>query len=235
MTTARKHACPGCGAPVDEGARRCPHCDTPIATVRCARCFSMNVPAALHCSGCGGELGLEPIGESAELVCPDCKVALSAFKSEAGTLFDCPRCGGQLVEHSALRAMLAQLEIRGEAALGASPRASAVPGPVRYLPCPVCGASMNRKNFGRLSGVIVDVCRTDGIWFDAGELARVMAFVAAGGLTRAREREADEIAQSKRDAAAKALATASMPAMSSHDAEDHHEASLVAILFDLMR
>jgi len=60
---------------------------------------------------------------------------------------------------------------------------------VRYLPCPLCHASMNRVNFGRVSGVVIDVCKLHGTWFDAGELTRVIAFAAAGGLEKTRERE----------------------------------------------
>jgi Zn-finger nucleic acid-binding protein len=47
---------------------------------------------------------------------------------------------------------------------------------------------MNRKNFAEVSGVIVDVCKKHGTWFDLGELPRVLAFVAAGGLERSRHR-----------------------------------------------
>jgi Zn-finger nucleic acid-binding protein len=51
---------------------------------------------------------------------------------------------------------------------------------------------MTRRNFGQSSGVIIDVCRRHGVWFDRGELPRVIQFVEAGGLglTRARQREA---------------------------------------------
>ena len=48
---------------------------------------------------------------------------------------------------------------------------------------------MNRVNFGKVSGVIVDVCKAHGTWFDPGELTRVVAFAAAGGLERTRARE----------------------------------------------
>ena len=48
---------------------------------------------------------------------------------------------------------------------------------------------MNRVNFGKVSGVIVDVCKVHGTWFDPGELTRVVAFAAAGGLERTRARE----------------------------------------------
>ena len=60
---------------------------------------------------------------------------------------------------------------------------------VRYVPCPQCHTSMNRVNFGKVSGVIVDVCKMHGTWFDAGELTRVVAFAAHGGLEKTRERE----------------------------------------------
>jgi len=67
---------------------------------------------------------------------------------------------------------------------------------------------MNRRNFGKLSGVIVDVCSKHGIWFDLGELPRVMAFVRDGGLLRAQQREAQQAAE---DAARRRLSAASVP------------------------
>jgi Zn-finger nucleic acid-binding protein len=53
---------------------------------------------------------------------------------------------------------------------------------VRYVPCPACSQLMGRKNFGGHSGVIVDVCREHGVWFDESELPRVLEFVERGGL-----------------------------------------------------
>jgi hypothetical protein len=53
---------------------------------------------------------------------------------------------------------------------------------------------MVRKNFGHTSGVIVDWCGAHGTWFDADELERVAAFVAAGGLKHEPEpNHADEV------------------------------------------
>jgi hypothetical protein len=52
---------------------------------------------------------------------------------------------------------------------------------------------MARKNFGGTSGVIVDTCRDHGVWFDAGELPRVLDFVEAGGLAEQRRRELAEL------------------------------------------
>ena len=50
-----------------------------------------------------------------------------------------------------------------------------------YRPCVVCGRLTNRVNYGHASGVIIDVCKDHGIWFDANELARILAWVRAGG------------------------------------------------------
>jgi Zn-finger nucleic acid-binding protein len=215
VTIARAYRCPTCGGDVREGARACGYCRTPVATVRCARCFHMNVPEALHCSGCGSELGLCPVGKHADLCCPQCECAFDAFSADTGSLLDCPRCGGQFVNHSLLKELLERKEAYG---LGPqrAPTVEASPERVQYRPCPVCRAMMNRKNFGRVSGVVVDVCREHGIWFDLGELPRVMAFVRDGGLLRTEIREAAEAADQASRARLATLPTMSSTTMAGH-------------------
>src|SRR6185369_9559289 len=108
-------------------------------------------------------------------------------------------CGGQFVEHPLLREMLHRQE---HAALpeGAGRMASRPDPRSSYIPCPVCANLMNRKNFGAISGVIVDVCKKHGTFFDLGELPRVLAFVAGGGLERSRARDAAAEAEAQRRA-----------------------------------
>jgi Zn-finger nucleic acid-binding protein len=60
---------------------------------------------------------------------------------------------------------------------------------VRYSPCPACAKIMNRVNFARSSGIVLDICKAHGVWLDADELRRVLEFLRAGGLQQARERE----------------------------------------------
>jgi Zn-finger nucleic acid-binding protein len=48
---------------------------------------------------------------------------------------------------------------------------------------------MNRRNYGRRSGVIVDVCTEHGVWFDFGELSRILAWIRDGGLAHAQQQE----------------------------------------------
>jgi Zn-finger nucleic acid-binding protein len=57
---------------------------------------------------------------------------------------------------------------------------------------------MNRVNFGKRSGVIVDACAQHGTWFDADELRRVVEFVRDGGLERARVQERRQLEEERR-------------------------------------
>jgi Zn-finger nucleic acid-binding protein len=190
VTEARAYQCPVCGAFAQDGDRTCRHCSTLLATLRCGKCFGLNFPDDLHCRGCGSELGLTPATESdAGGSCPDCKLPLVAFDAGAdgGTLHVCERCGGQMVSHGLLRALIEQRETLGRAVPlpVALPRSNPLSAPVRYRPCPDCQQLMHRKNFGGTSGIIVDVCSLHGTFFDNGELPRVLAFVRRGGLAKA--------------------------------------------------
>ncbi len=226
MTDAVALVCPSCGACVAEGVRRCSHCDAPIATVRCSVCFTMSTPDAVHCAGCGRELGLEPIPRDGTLPCPDCNEAMSALDCGPGAAHDCGKCGGQFVEIAALRDLLERHSLDPGVA---RPRTTAriADTPVRYVACPVCRALMNRRNFGGASGVIVDVCAKHGTWFDCGELPRVLAFVEAGGLRYGREREAREHQRLADERAERAAAPSSVSTYASHADLDRHGSSLV--------
>ena len=212
MTTADAptYHCTSCGAPVAEASRSCGFCAAPVASVRCGHCFQMNVAEAVHCSGCGRRLGLEPVGKAGALACPRCDRELEAFATGGGRLYDCNNCGGQFVEHDLLQELLERRELYG----AALPRRIVKPhNPlserVVYVKCPSCGEHMNRKNFGESSGVIVDICSRHGSWFDSGELPRVLAFVEQGGLDRARKLRAEtdrRREQERREAAAPVLA-----------------------------
>ena len=64
---------------------------------------------------------------------------------------------------------------------------------VRYRKCVACGKMMNRVNFGKLSGTVVDVCKGHGTFLDAGELHLIVSFIQQGGLDRARDRQIQEL------------------------------------------
>jgi Zn-finger nucleic acid-binding protein len=57
---------------------------------------------------------------------------------------------------------------------------------------------MNRVNFGKRSGIVLDACAQHGTWFDADELRRVVEFVRDGGLDRARAKERQQLEEERR-------------------------------------
>jgi Zn-finger nucleic acid-binding protein len=95
------------------------------------------------------------------------------------------KCGGIFLDDRSLERIVALRRHAEHPAASVHVPSAAGPhamDPVRYVKCPLCRGIMNRVNFGKRSGVIVDVCKGHGTWFDAGELTRAIEFVAAGGL-----------------------------------------------------
>jgi Zn-finger nucleic acid-binding protein len=182
--------CPYCGNMCGALSRVCPHCDVRLETVRCARCYTLHPPGSFACGRCGEALELEPLLDATDAPCPRCSYALDVAPESERRNHECARCGGIFVPKEVLPEILVAAEVSG--AVPELPRSSRRLDEVRYLPCPLCHASMNRVNFGKVSGVIVDVCKEHGTWFDAGELTAVVAFAASGGLDRTREREKKE-------------------------------------------
>ncbi|MFO0619363.1 MAG: zf-TFIIB domain-containing protein [Polyangiaceae bacterium] len=133
----------------------------------------------------------------------------------------CPRCRGTIVERMLHDVMALECSLCLGLYLGADvvrrivspeghdvrlafPRRPRVPepAPVQYIPCLVCQRPMNRTVFAKVSGVIVDVCKDHGVWFDAGEINAIIQFVEEGGMARAERRIAEQkAADSKRFAA----------------------------------
>lgn len=221
--------CPVCGAPVARGARSCDYCAAPIATLRCAGCYAANSVDALHCAGCGERLGLEPIpSDPEELSCPECKRPFQAFGGRGGRLGDCAECGGQFVEHGLLEELIERREVHRPVLVRPPAPANPLSKPVRYLKCPRCAAMMNRQNFGGTSGIVVDVCTLHGVWFEAGELPRVLAFVQAAGLERARKRAQQSREQQERSRRIEAAATPPLTNAGRTEVGDYEWASVLA-------
>jgi Zn-finger nucleic acid-binding protein len=133
--------------------------------------------------------------------CPACD-ARTPLLRQAGEheCHRCTRCGGLWIPAATLTEMVRRaldFPLPPEDPAG---RAVLAPAAFRYRPCPDCGEFMNRHNYARLSGVIVDECRAHGTWFDAGELRRVLDFIRAGGLDRKRGRDLEELRERERRA-----------------------------------
>ena len=116
------------------------------------------------------------------------------------TVRECERCLGLWLDVASFEKICADREQQA-AVLGAASHAAndaaLETSKVNYVPCPECSQLMNRLNFARCSGVIVDICKQHGTWFDRDELSRIVEFIHGGGLNTARSREKIEIAEQR--------------------------------------
>jgi Zn-finger nucleic acid-binding protein len=114
-------------------------------------------------------------------------------------LMECDRCGGMWVDAETFERICGSREVRASVLHHGSPsEQSAQTTEIRYRPCVRCGTMMNRLNFGRLSGTVVDVCKGHGTFLDRGELHRIVRFIEDGGLERARQRQLDDIKEEEK-------------------------------------
>jgi Zn-finger nucleic acid-binding protein len=186
--------CSECGGPLRVGARSCPHCGSTVATCRCPNCLAWNLAGAEHCQACGKSLQAHDDQStiSQGLHCPRCARGLATRSYADLEVEECDDCGGLFLTPAMLDRVVESRDRPAGLRLALPQTKPFVEHEVRYLHCPVCQKLMNRQAFARISGVVVDVCRSHGVWFDPGELTQVVQFVESGGLARVREREREE-------------------------------------------
>jgi len=185
--------CPSCGAAVSGDSVQCQYCQAMLQTVSCPACFGLMFLGSKFCPHCGAKADAKGAEEQPKRHCPRCEVDLKGVLVGSVQLGECPRCGGVWAEAGTFERICSDREAQ-TAVIGIAlpPPVEAEQG-VRYLKCPRCSNLMGRMNFAHRSGVIVDICRPHGVWFDRDELRRIIEFIRAGGLQRARQIEKEEI------------------------------------------
>ncbi len=152
---------------------------------------------AVFCPTCGARRARsEP--ESAEAECPGCKAVMQRLELGSTPLLECTACDGIWMDAEVFERLCADKESQA-AVLHRFTGTSAAPADrITYRPCARCGKLMNRVNFGRLSGNVVDVCKGHGTYLDPGELHRIVEFIRSGGLDRGRARQLEELRDQER-------------------------------------
>lgn len=222
LTVRRPHGhdaavvrCSSCGAPRQDGSAACTYCGTDFTVHEqdlntvCPRCLAHISDQAKFCHHCGVALSPEALlGQKTACVCPTCGKASRLDNRQVGdvALLECRRCAGfwvstkvfeQLIERAAHDSLGADWRLESTQQRTTTHPCIHQAGPV-YRQCPFCSKLMNRTNYGRRSGVIVDACKDHGVWFDADELASILDWVRSGGLAEAQRQEADEAARKER-------------------------------------
>ena len=196
MPDARGLHCPNCGAAVDPDVRRCPYCKARLAAVACPSCFALMFEGAAFCSKCGAARARAE-SPAAPVRCPGCAGDLGRVDVGKTALLECTRCDGAWLDAAAFEALCADEEAQAAVLHRYAGRDETARTPVKYRKCVRCGKMMNRVNFARLSGAIVDVCSGHGTFLDAGELHQIVAFIRAGGMDRARTRQIDDLREER--------------------------------------
>jgi Zn-finger nucleic acid-binding protein len=104
--------------------------------------------------------------------CPRCKAELSRQALGPTQIERCASCHGVWIAAAEFNQLLRDLD-RLEAVRARELAHHEPEQAVSYVACPRCSEIMERRNFGRSSGIMVDTCKKHGIWLDRGELRRV--------------------------------------------------------------
>lgn len=174
-----------------------------------ARCRSCSAPLPANinrCTYCNVRNDIDLHGrhqysiktKHSDRICPHCEVALQTIKlSVNGSLFieRCNTCFGLFFDSGEIEALLESsvsnvFEINFELINNINKDRYQNNKDFKYVKCPVCQIHMNRVNFGRRSGVIIDQCKKHGVWLDSGEITHLMEWKkAGGGLLNAQKKE----------------------------------------------
>jgi len=190
--------CPNCGAAISSEAPQCQYCESKLATVACPACFGMLFIGSKHCPHCGAAAVAATATSLSVLKCPRCAVDMSSVMIGSSPVRECNQCEGLWLDTVIFQLICADREhqsiVLGDALSTAGHHAPvAHDEQVRYIPCPHCKQLMNRINFANCSGVVVDVCKQHGTWFDRDELRQIVEFIRGGGMELSREKVTHEL------------------------------------------
>lgn len=162
----------------------------------CLSCFGQMFVGSKFCDHCGAIAVPTNLHEGDDLGdCPRCNMSLGLLQIASTSLRECEKCDGLWADSQTFEAICADSQ-KQSAVLGfireRTPNADMLTK-ISYVRCPDCGEMMNRSNFARASGVIVDICSKHGVWFDSDELPKIVGFIKEGGMEIVRNREKMEL------------------------------------------
>jgi Zn-finger nucleic acid-binding protein len=188
--------CGACGALVvaDADTHDCQYCGSTLTptgdlSLICPECFARNEDEARFCTACGVAFSPQAIPiDGHELPCPACDLLMPPTQVAGIGLNECVSCSGLWVPGENFDALVERATENARAAGSSAPRSQGgnpARRQVQYRKCPECQGFMQRRNYRRSSGVVLDVCHEHGSWLDADELEEIAGFILSGGQTSA--------------------------------------------------
>lgn len=211
--------CSSCGGSRAPNAHACTYCGAAFTlrerdlTAMCASCGGRASQRDSFCTHCGDPIVHgEQAARTGDKYCPVCVAhpLLVHRNLNAVALMECPSCGGVWLDKASFAHLAAeardQARTQGRSLVHKHPTTVRPQKGPAYRRCVECDTVMQRKNYGRKSGVIVDVCAKHGIWFDLHEMEEVLGWLRAGGV------EAHEATPKLDPKAVQAIVAAATPA-----------------------
>lgn len=165
-----------------------------------ANCSSCSAPLPAntqYCRYCGvrndvdlqGKHDFQLVAIDSERMCPKCQQPLQTVVLNEGALHieRCQTCFGLFFDPGEIEALLDSavspvFSVNLELLANVNADRYAKDKTVKYLACPVCQVLMNRVLYGYRSGVVIDQCKSHGVWLGGGEISHLLEWKKAGGL-----------------------------------------------------
>ncbi len=154
--------------------------------ISCKHCNRNINKSVWYCPHCGGENPKEPINTT--LLCPKCNCELEENEYRGSTIDICPQCEGLWLDTQEFDFHTSERDTFSDESIPRKYNKQMSADNTGYMKCVRCNTLMTRKNFRRMSGVLIDICFDHGVWLDAGELEQIRCFIANGGLNKSQDK-----------------------------------------------
>jgi len=158
-----------------------------IMITSCTHCQKPLNGKSRICPHCGGENVKQPTRTT--LLCPRCACSLEENEYRGSIVDICPQCAGLWLDAEEFGYHASERDTFVDPTIPRAYRKKPIEDKNDYLKCVRCDALMVRRNFRKISGVLIDICRDHGVWLDAGELEQIRCFIANGGLNKSQDKE----------------------------------------------
>jgi len=115
------------------------------------------------------------------MICPVCKKDMVDVEYHRIELDYCTACHGVWLDADELGLLLGSVGISDHGlVLGDMMRYPEAGTAEHKRKCPICGLKMKKVTLGKEAWIVIDVCqRGDGLWFDGGEIGRLLEHLSS--------------------------------------------------------
>jgi len=189
---AQAMVCSNCGGAVRNVDEECAYCaaglteESRTQTTLCPKCFARLGDDSRHCNQCGVTIQAQALTPLPDKDCPRCKGELRIRMIDPTDAIECAQCGGLWLEPRVFDHACHVAESSPDLRFVASDDTQFEgAGQTRaYIPCLRCDQLMQRRLYRhneRPTGVVIDWCRSHGVWLDHREMETIVAFIRTGG------------------------------------------------------